>query len=77
MGEVETMVQIAPGTCEKILKANGAFRVSREAAVELSGHLTNIANKIANKIVKTTEHADRKTVLIEDIKLTIVHEDNS
>lgn len=53
----------------KLLKKAGAERVSPEAAKELSEYLEEIAIKISIKAVKLANHAGRKTVKAEDIKL--------
>ena len=56
---------------EKILKQGGAERVSDKAKVALKNALEDIANAIAIKSIKLAEHAGRKTIKSEDIKLAV------
>lgn len=55
----------------KILKKNGAKRVSLDAKHVLIHELENIAKEVSKHAVKYAEHAGRRTVQIEDIKLAI------
>ena len=53
----------------RILKKSGAQRVSDESAVELRRVIEEIAEAIAKNAVEMSNHASRKTVKAEDIKL--------
>ncbi len=53
----------------RILKKSGAQRVSDESADELRRILEGIAEAIAKSAVDMSEHAGRKTVKAEDVKL--------
>ncbi len=53
----------------RILKKSGAQRVSDESADELRRILEVIAEEIAKSAVDMSEHAGRKTVKAEDVKL--------
>ena len=53
----------------RILKKSGAQRVSDESAVELRRVIEEIAEAIAKNAVEMSNHAGRKTVKAEDIKL--------
>ena len=53
----------------RILKKSGAQRVSDESAVELRRVIEEIAEAIAKNAVEMSNHADRKTVKAEDVKL--------
>ena len=53
----------------RILKKSGAERVSDESADELRRIIEDIAMEIARDAVDMTNHAGRKTVKSEDIKL--------
>ncbi len=53
----------------RILKKSGAQRVSDESANELRRILEEIAEVIAKSAVDMSEHAGRKTVKSEDVKL--------
>ncbi len=54
---------------EKILKNNGAERVSDKAKVAFKSVLEEIAEEIAASAIKYASHAGRKTVKASDIKL--------
>ena len=53
----------------RILKKSGAERVSDESADELRRIIEEIATEIAKGAVDMTNHAGRKTVKSEDVKL--------
>ena len=53
----------------RILKKAGAERVSDESADELRRTIEEIANTIAHSAVDMSNHAGRKTVKAEDVKL--------
>lgn len=54
---------------EKILKENGAKRVSFSAAESLSEIVYDIASEISKSASVLAEHAGRKTVVGKDITL--------
>jgi histone H3/H4 len=54
---------------ERIMKSVGAKRVSLGAMKELAMEIEEIAKEISSEAVKYAEHAGRKTVMAEDIKL--------
>ena len=53
----------------RILKKSGAERVSDESADELRRVIEDIAGQIAKNAIDMSNHAGRKTVKAEDIKL--------
>ena len=53
----------------KIIKKSGAQRVSDESAVELRRVIEEIAEAIAKNAVEDANHAGRKTVKADDVKL--------
>jgi len=53
----------------RILKKSGAQRVSDESAVELRRVIEELAEAIAKNAVEDANHAGRKTVKAEDVKL--------
>ena len=53
----------------RILKKSGAERVSDESATELRRVIEEIAEAIAKNAVDDANHAGRKTVKAEDVKL--------
>jgi len=53
----------------RILKKSGAERVSDESANELRRAIEEIAEAIAKNAVDMSNHAGRKTVKADDVKL--------
>ena len=53
----------------RILKKSGAQRVSDGSAVELRRVIEEIAEAVAKNAVAMSNHAGRKTVKAEDVKL--------
>ena len=53
----------------RILKKSGAQRVSDESAIELRRVVEEIAEAIVKNAVEDANHAGRKTVKAEDVKL--------
>jgi len=53
----------------RILKKSGAQRVSDESANELRRVIEEIAEAVAKNAVDLANHAGRKTVKAEDVKL--------
>jgi len=53
----------------RILKKSGAQRVSDESATELRRVVEEIAEAIAKNAVEDANHAGRKTVKADDVKL--------
>ncbi|MGC8670092.1 MAG: histone [Candidatus Micrarchaeia archaeon] len=62
---------ISSSTVRKILKEAGALRASQEAVDAMQEYINNVAYGVAQKAVKLSKHAKRKTVDISDIKLAI------
>jgi histone H3/H4 len=60
---------ISENTLKKILKEAGASRISADASAEMCKYINRMAFEIAQKAVKLSKHAKRKTVDIDDIKL--------
>ena len=56
---------------EKILKQGGAERVSDKAKAALKNAIEDIANDISIKAIKLANHAGRKTIKADDIKLAV------
>jgi len=54
---------------ERILKRNGAKRVSDEAASEFALVMEEIMSKIIENAWELAKHAGRKTLLVTDVKL--------
>jgi histone H3/H4 len=63
------MTELSISAMERIIKKAGAERVSREAAEYLAEVLEEIASDIASQAIMFAQHAGRKTVRVEDIKL--------
>jgi histone H3/H4 len=56
---------------DRLIRKAGAHRVSEDAARELASHLEAHATEIVREAIRLAEHANRKTVKAEDIKLAL------
>ena len=54
---------------ERLIRKAGAHRVSKGAARELATYLEGAAAEVAREAINLADHAGRKTVKAEDIKL--------
>ncbi len=54
---------------ERLIRKAGAQRVSKGAAKELASYLEDIGVEVAREAINVAEHAGRKTVQTEDIKM--------
>lgn len=61
--------ELGLATMYRIIKKSGAERVSDEAADELRKILEDIAFQIARQATDLSNHAGRKTIKSEDIRL--------
>jgi histone H3/H4 len=61
--------ELGLATMYRIIKKSGAERVSDEAADELRKILEDIAFQIARQAADLSNHAGRKTIKSEDIRL--------
>ncbi len=62
---------ISENTVRRMLKDAGAARVSDDAIKEFRKHLEKHSFEIAQKSVRLSKHAKRKTIDASDIKLAI------
>jgi histone H3/H4 len=53
----------------RVIKKSGAERVSDDAADELRKILEDVAERIAKQAVDLSNHAGRKTIKSEDVRL--------
>ena len=60
---------ISEYTVKKILKEAGANRISAKATQELQKYINKMAFDVAQKAVRLSKHARRRTVDITDVKL--------
>lgn len=60
---------ISEHTVKKILKEAGASRISSTASTEMQKRINRIAFDVAQKAVRLSKHAKRRTVDISDVKL--------
>lgn len=63
------MAVIPLASVDKLIRKGGAERVSEDAARLLGEHLEAVATEIAREALSLAEHAKRKTIKAEDIKL--------
>ena len=53
---------------ERIARKAGVKRISRDAVEELRDIISEYAMETAEKAVKISRHANRRTVMLEDVK---------
>lgn len=64
------MAKLHLATFEKVLKdSKPGIRVSLEASKEMVEVMTEVSKEIANEAAELAAHANRKTVLRNDVKL--------
>ncbi len=56
---------------ERIAKRAGAKRIAREAVEELHDIIEEYGMEIAERAVKVSRHANRRTLMLEDIKFVV------
>ena len=56
---------------ERIAKKAGAKRISKEALEELRDSIDEIGSDIAEKAVKISRHANKRTVMAEDVRFVL------
>ena len=62
-------IPIAP--MSRIMKSQGAQRVSRDASEALNGAMMEYAEDLSSRAVDLCHHAGRQTVTASDIKLAL------
>lgn len=65
------MSEIPKAPIARIIKDNGAERVSEDAKAELAAYLEEVARNVAIEANNVAKIAKRKTIKPEDIKLAI------
>lgn len=65
------MSELPKAPIKRIMKENGATRVSEDAATKLAEIAEQFIIEISQEAVKMAKHAGRKTITPEDIALVI------
>ena len=65
------MAELPTAPFKRIVKNVGGGRVSSVAAEELRDAIEDISLEIASRATRLAEHAGRKTVTADDIKLAV------
>ena len=54
---------------KRLMKHYGAYRVSDDAARYMANYTEKVLSQLISKAAKLADHAGRKTILLDDIKL--------
>jgi histone H3/H4 len=60
---------VSDAAITKMLRDAGASRISKDAKRELRKYVDKVGFEVAQKAVKLSKHAKRKTIVLSDIKL--------
>ncbi len=63
------MPELPLAPVDRLIRKAGAYRVSEKAAIALREILEEIAIEISREAIELANHANRRTVTDEDIKL--------
>ena len=66
---VKDVAKLPMAPLERLLKEQGAHRVSKSALSEFAGVLEEIGSELASEAVRLAKHAGRKTVHASDVRL--------
>ena len=69
-------MEITKTSMKRILKANGAPRVSKEAAIEFAKIVDEYANTLAKEVITIMNYTNRRTVIEDDIFFAIRDKEN-
>ncbi len=67
------MTEIPKAPVTRIVKNAGAERISKEAEQKIVEAVEQYTNKLALAVIDLAKHADRKTIQVEDVELTLKH----
>lgn len=67
------MTEIPKAPITRIVKSAGAERISKEAETCIVEAVEDYTRKLAVCVIDLAGHADRKTVLPEDVELALKH----
>ena len=56
---------------DRLMRKSGAERVSDDAAREMSSYLAEVLADVTKQAAKLAQHAGRKTVTREDVRLAV------
>ncbi len=62
---------LAKAPVDKMIRKAGAERVSEDAVVTMAENLENFGVEVAQEAIELADHAGRKTVRAEDIRLAL------
>lgn len=67
------MSEIPKAPITRIVKNEGAERISKEAEEKIVEAVEAYTVKLANAVIDSAKHADRKTVQPSDVELALKH----
>lgn len=59
---------------ERLAKKAGVKRISKDALEEIRDIIVEEGMELAERAFKVSRHANRKTVMLEDVKFVLKHE---
>lgn len=68
------MLMLSLLSFERLAKKVGIKRISRHALEEVRDIVTEEGLEIAEKAFKISRHANRKTVMLDDVRFVVRHE---
>lgn len=63
------MGELSKATMDRVLKEAGAKRISKKASLAFAKALEKIALEIGERAAALSKHANRKTIIPQDIRL--------
>lgn len=67
------MTEIPKAPITRIVKSEGAERISKDAEEKIVEAVEAYTKKLATAVIDMAKHADRKTIQVDDVEVTLKH----